>query len=431
MICAIRFSELLREGKEKNRAVASRAFAVGGAILLASLIWYLKTTSFLFFWYDPLRMLYSILASGFLFSRLLISTYYRAPEDKGYLPSLSVVIAAMNEQDSIARTVEHCFASRYPADLMEVIVVDDGSTDKTWEALQAIQPKYPKMKLIKFPKNQGKRHGMAAGAKAATGEILVYVDSDSFVEPEGIYRIVQPFFYKSIGAVSGHTLVDLEKDNPISKMESVRYYISHRILKASESVFGAVTCCPGAFSAYRRETVMRVLNDWLNQRFLGVQATFGDDRSLTNYILRTHQVIYHDEARARTKVPDRWMKYFKQQLRWKKSWARETLVASRLMYKEHPIAAISYYTGVVLTLLSPFLMIHSLIYMPLVFATNPLQYLGGLVLAYLFLGLVCLFLTGTPYWLYGLSFAFLYISVLSWQNYYAMLTVNKTAWGTR
>jgi hyaluronan synthase len=125
------------------------------------------------------------------------------------------------------------------------------------------------------------------------------------------------------------------------------------------------------------------------------------------------------------------MNYFKQQLRWKKSWFRETTIAGRRMYREHPLAAFAYYAGVVLTLLSPVLIIHSLIYIPLVYSADPFQYIAGLILAYLFLGLVCVFLTGTPYWLYGLSFAFLYICVLSWQNYYAMLTVNDTSWGTR
>jgi len=100
---------------------------------------------------------------------------------------------------------------------------------------------------------------MAEGALKATGEILVYVDSDSYVEPEGVYRIVQPFLEKKIGAVSGHILAVEEDDNFISKMEAARYYVSHRIMKAAESVFGAVTCCPGAFSAYRRSAVMRVL----------------------------------------------------------------------------------------------------------------------------------------------------------------------------
>ncbi len=431
MLCSVRFNELVSERKQKSGDRAVKAVAVIAAVALGLLIWYLKENVFLFFWYGPFRMGYSILASAFLFSRILMSAYYRPPGDNGYLPSVTMVIAAKNEEDCIARTVEHCFGSRYPAELLDVIAIDDGSTDKTGEEMERLRSVFPKLKLIRFPKNKGKRRAMAAGAEAATGEILVFVDSDSLVEPEGVYRIVQPFADKSIGAVSGHTLVDVETDNPISKMESVRYYISYRILKAAESVFGAVTCCPGAFSAYRRSAVMKILDAWLNQRFLGVQATFGDDRSLTNYILKTHQVIYHERARCRTKVPNTWMGYFKQQHRWKKSWFRETTVASRRMFKEHPFAAFSYYAGVVLTLLSPVLILHSFIYLPLVSAASPLQYVGGLILAYLFLGLVCLFLTGTRYWVYGLSFAFLYICILSWQNYYAMFTVNDTAWGTR
>ena len=64
---------------------------------------------------------------------------------------------------------------------------------------------------------------MAVGAEKASGEILVYLDSDSFVDPEGIYRIVQPFAHEAVGAVAGHTLMIVEPDNFISKMECVRY----------------------------------------------------------------------------------------------------------------------------------------------------------------------------------------------------------------
>src|SRR5581483_11264897 len=159
------------------------------------------------------------------------------------------------------------------------------------------------------------------------------------------YRIVQPFADPKIGAVSGHILAVEEKDNFISKMEAVRYYVSHRIMKAAESIFGTVTCCPGAFSAYRRSAVVKIIPTWLKQTFMGAPATFGDDRSLTNYILRDFQVIYHAGALCLTYVPKTMFQFFRQQLRWKKSWARETTVAVRIMYKKHPVAALFYYLG--------------------------------------------------------------------------------------
>jgi hyaluronan synthase len=277
----------------------------------------------------------------------------------------------------------------------------------------------------------GKREGMALGAREGRGEILVYVDSDSYCEPESIYKLVQPFADKTIGAVAGHITVIVEPDNIISKMESVRYYIAHRMVKAVESMFGAVTCCSGAFSAYRRDAVMRVLPSWLNQMFLGTRATFGDDRSLTNHILKTHRVVFHFGARCATYVPGNWKIFFRQQLRWKKSWTRETLAAARILWKKHPIAAISYYQSVVLTLLSPLIVIRAVLYRPLMADANPWSYLGGLFLVYFFLCLVYYYLTRSRYWFYGLAFAWLYVGVLCWMNYYAMLTVTRTHWGTR
>jgi hyaluronan synthase len=272
---------------------------------------------------------------------------------------------------------------------------------------------------------------MALGAVKARGEILIYVDSDSFVERQSIYNIVQPFTDPTIGAVAGHIQVIVNPTQILSKMERVRYFVSHRIIKACESMFGAVTCCSGAFSAYRRNAVMRVLSPWLNQTFLGARATFGDDRSLTNHVLRHHQVIFSHDASCWTFVPDRWSKFFRQQLRWKKSWTRETLAASRIMWRKHPVAAFSYYMGVVMTLIAPFIVLRALVFMPLVAAASAVPYMLGLILVYLFFCLVFRYHTESRYWLHGLGFAVLYIGVLCWQNYYAMVTVNRTHWGTR
>lgn len=425
------FDKTIREAIYLHGDGFRRAMALSGAAAAGSVILMIKSQNIYWFWHSPVLALYSLVASSFVMLRLIISVFYRQPKDNRHYPTVSVCITAKNEEDNIAETIHSCFASRYPAELFEVIAVDDGSTDKTWEKMEECKPRYgDRLTLVRFPENKGKRHAMAAGAEAAKGEILLYVDSDTFLDPEGMYRIMQPFVDPQVGAAAGHILVDIE-DNFISKMESVRYYASHRINKAGEGVFGAVTCCSGAFSAYRRKAVMEVLQAWLNQKFLGVQATFGDDRSLTNYVLQRYRIVYHDGARARTKVPSYWMKFFRQQLRWKKSWSRETLVAVRFMYREHPIAALQYYLGVFLTLMAPFIVTNSVVLNPLMRDGSGFHYVAGLVLTYLFMTLVCLYHTRTRYWAYGLSFALLYVCVLAWQNYYAMLTINKTKWGTR
>lgn len=428
----LRFDRTIAEARAHEGEALRKSMAFFGACAAFCLIVLVKGQNFYWFWHSPFLASYSLLASVFIMTRLFISLFYKLPPDEKHYPTFSVVITAMNEQECITETIDTCFASRYPPELFEVIAVDDGSTDATWDRMVECQKRYgdKRLRLIRFEKNRGKRHAMADGAEAAAGEILLYVDSDTFCDPEAMYRIAQPFKDPRVGAVAGHILVNIQ-DNYISKMESVRYYVSHRVNKAGEGVFGCVTCCPGAFSAYRRSAVMEVLHSWLNQKFLGVQATFGDDRSLTNYILKSYKVMYHDRARARTNVPERWMKFFKQQLRWKKSWSRETLVATRFMYQEHPVAAFQYYVGVGLSLLSPFIVTNAVVLNPLMRDGTGWYFLGGLILTYLFMTCVCFYHTRTKYWAYGITFAVLYIGLFAWQNYYAMLTINKTKWGTR
>lgn len=431
LVWGVRLSRLLADWVHLSGWAWQRGALLVVTVLLAAAIGALKTYNVLWFWYDVWFQVYSLVVAVYIGSRSWLSLFYRVPSDRGVLPSASIVIAVKNEEAHIAETVERCFRSRYPARQLDVIVVDDGSTDQTWARLSDLVSRYPRLRIFKFTVNLGKRHAMALGAKQARGEILVYVDSDSFVDPEGVYRIVQDFADPRVGAVAGHVQVIIEPDNLISKMESVRYFISHRVMKAAESLFGCVTCCSGAFSAYRRSAVLDVLPRWLNQTFLGAKATFGDDRSLTNFILRTHQVVFCETARCQTYVPDNWRKYFRQQLRWKKSWSRETLIASGIMYRKHPIAALSYYVGVVLTLFAPIMVIRNMVVMPLVYSMSCLPYVAGLALIYLFFCCVYLYFTRSRYWYYGLTFAALYVSVLCWQNYYAMATVSRTHWGTR
>jgi hyaluronan synthase len=400
--------------------------------LIAVIIALLKSRNVVSFWYQPELQIYSLAAAAFVLSRAALLWFYKEPEDVGYTTAISVVIAVKNEEACIERTVQHCFAARYPQDLLEVMVIDDGSTDKTWNVLEQLQTQFPNLKTYRFEQNKGKRHAMALGASKAKGNIVVFMDSDSLAEPEAFYRIVQPFADKRVGAVAGHTLVIVEEDNPISKMEAVRYFVSQRVMKAAESLFGVVSCCPGPLSAYRRDAIMPILPEWLNQTFLGTAATFGDDRSLTNFVLRGFRVVYHAGARCATYVPRDWHVYFRQQLRWKKSWFRETTIAVRFMFKKHPAAVLAYYASVVVTLVSPLIGFRALVYLPMTGGgISYVPYLLGLMLVYTLFGLIYYYFTQEKHWYYGLLFAFLYVFALSFQNYYALATVRRNHWGTR
>jgi hyaluronan synthase len=422
-------------GIQSRVGYALYALAPWAALLLFALgtinVVLLKTNNVLYFWYSPLTNLYSILISSYILSRFALSQFYSPVRDRGYRPPVSVVIACKNEEESIGRTIDCIYESDYPRDRLEVIAVNDGSTDGTLEEMRRAESRHPNLTVIDFGRNLGKRHGMAAGAKAARGAILVYVDSDSFVRRDTLAQIVQDFARPEVGAVCGHAYVSNARKNLLTKMQDVRYYVAFRVVKAAESLFGTVACCSGCLAAYRRSYVMEILDEWLHQRFLGTEATFGDDRSLTNYMLRRYRVVYNANAVCSTIVPERYRQFFKQQLRWKKSWVRETFIASLFMWRRHPFAAFFFYLGAIFPVISPFVAFNALVVPLLKSGTVSFLYIYGATLMAAMYGLYYLARCRSRLWVYGIVFSFFYMFVLVWQTYYALLTVRRNHWGTR
>jgi hyaluronan synthase len=396
----------------------------------ANVVW-LRGHNLYYFWYHPIINLYGILISTYILSRVMLACCYRPPKESGYTPPVTVAVSCKNEQDSIKRTIDCIFASEYPPELFQVIAVDDGSTDGTWAEMERARAEHPALELIRFETNRGKRHGMAAAAQRATGDVVVYVDSDSFVRPDAVHRIVQGFADREVGAVCGHAQVENAAVNFLTKMQEVRYYVAFRIVKSAESLFSTVTCCSGCLAAYRRSIMMGFLDPWLTQSFLGRSATFGDDRSLTNFMLRRWRVIYDSSAVCSTIVPSSMRQFFRQQLRWKKSWIRESLLASLFMWKRHPLAAFYFYLGVMFPLVSPAVVFVALVLPLLGYGQFSYLYVYGTGLMALLYGLVYLVRHKSRLWFYGIVFSFFYMAVLVWQTYYALATVRRNHWGTR
>ncbi len=388
---------------------------------------------------------YMVLTTLFLLSRPIMTLFYKddhteydiAKGDTKNLPKVSFIIAAKNEEDSIFRTIKTCVESEYKGET-ECIVVDDGSTDKTLDemrrAAQELGTTRKKIEVVHFEVNQGKREGMYAGVKKANGDIFVFVDSDSFLKSDAVSHIVSHFLKDSrLGAVSGNTMVE-NRETFLAKMQSARYSISFDIFKACESVFGAVTCCPGCFSAYRADVVLSVIEDWKNRQFFGSKATFGDDRSLTNFVLDTGwKVSYCRGAEATTVVPDNYRKFIKQQLRWKKSWIREGFFgAARFMWKQHPVASASFYVNLIIPIVGPFIVVSGLL---LKIAggewQNVLFFVVSVSVLSFAYGLFTYSLTRQKDFIYAVPFTIFYSFFLVWQMPWAILKIKDTSWGTR
>ncbi len=399
------------------------------AIVLLSLVW-AKWEGLDFFWYAPIFYVYSLSLGLYLLSRFYISWRHRAPPLGTYTPTVSIVISVRNEENAITRTIETCYETDYPDEKREVIVVNDGSTDGTQKVLEELQNRFLDLKVFSLPPT-GKRAAMATGVLKASGEIITFVDSDTFMFRDALRHIVCGFEDPTLGASAGYTEVENANTNALTGLQEVRYYVSFRLLKASEGLYGCVTCCPGCLSAYRRSYVLEVLKPWLHQRFLGAEATFGDDRSLTNFILSKYRVIYNDLAVASTLVPETWGQYLRQQVRWKKSWLRETLIASRFMYKKHPVAALSFYAASIFSVVSP-AMAARVVYLTVRGETSIfLPYMMGLMLIGFLQSLYFLHRRPSPHWLLGMLWMASALLITGPQTYYALLTVRKNHWGTR
>jgi hyaluronan synthase len=376
---------------------------------------------------------YTVVVSSYVLSRYGLAALYRQPRDAGLEPDVAIIVPAFNEGPAVIRTIDSCLGLDYPADKLELVVVNDGSTDETWQYMLQAAGRYPPgaVRCIDLGSNQGKRAAMAAGVRATTAEIMVFVDSDSMPAADGVRRLIQVFAHAKVGAASGITYVRNASANALTRIQQARYYVSFQLLKSAESVVGAVACNPGCFSAYRRSAVLPVLERWENQRFLGVQCTFGDDRALTNMVLRKGWVSrYHAGAAAWTEVPDRYRKFFRQQLRWKKSWLREGPILLSHIWRTRPLAFPAVLIQTLAGLLSPLVLLYNLGWHTYATGVPPALYGIALYLVACTYGLLYRTQRNDGLWKWAIIGTFFFIA-FSPQLIWAAVRIRDGSWGTR
>jgi hyaluronan synthase len=256
----------------------------------------------------------------------------------GPLPQVTVLIPAYNEGAMVEKALYSVAAADYPKDRLEIICIDDGSRDDTWNYIRRARQRYPHLiQAIRFPKNRGKREALYAGFLQGRGDYFITVDSDSVIEPDTIKNILAPLLQSpKIGAVAGNVKVYNRTANLLTRMVWVRFVLSFDFLRASQSMYGFVFCTPGALSAYRREAIFPILDEWHQQTFLGVRCTIGEDRAFTNLVLRQgYDTVYQRTAVVYTTVPENYRGLSRMFLRWDRSNFRESLVQLSYMFTRY------------------------------------------------------------------------------------------------
>lgn len=355
------------------------------------------------------------------------------------LPRCTVVVPAYNEGRLVLETLRSIAASNYPPGKLSIVAVDDGSKDDTWRWIRQGAAEFPAMvRAIRQPANGGKRRALYEGFKHAVGDVLVTIDSDSTVQPDTIRRLVSPFVRDGrIGAVAGNVRILNRREGLIPRMLDVSFAYSFDFMRASQSEVHTVMCTPGALSAYRRDVVMEVLPEWLNQRFCGRLATIGEDRALTNMILRRgYNAHFQRDAMVYTKVPTRYRGLCKMFLRWARSNVRETWVMSHFLFgrfRTTPalgarINLLVHWLGMTLGQLTKLVALAYVLWLPHVFGVRLL--FGAAVTACVPAAFYAIRHRSTNA-LWAFLYSIFWVFGLSWIGTYAILTMYKTGWLTR
>lgn len=355
------------------------------------------------------------------------------------LPTCTIIVPAYNEGKQVWSTLHSLSKSDFPEQKLQIISIDDGSQDDTWQwMLRAKEELGDRIEIYQQPKNKGKRHALYRGFNLGKGEVFVTVDSDSEVDADTLRNLISPFLTNpQCGAVAGNIRVLNNKSALLPKMLDVSFVLSFEFVRSAESTLDTVLCTPGALAAYRSEAVFNCLDKWINQTFMGQPSDIGEDRAMTNMILKQgYHVLFQRNAYAYTNVPEKYRNLQKMFTRWGRSNVRENLVMAKYVFtnfRKGPKA------GARLLFVSQILKIVMcypfLIFMLYFVITHPLLFLSSTLLSILVLSTFPVLFYAKRYklsesfWAY--SYSILYTFGLFWITPYAIVTANRSGWLTR
>jgi N-acetylglucosaminyltransferase len=356
------------------------------------------------------------------------------PKIAGYEPTVTIVVPLFNEGPSIYDTIKSFGMLEYPQAKLEVIVVDDRSTDDSYYWASKAAGEMPNVRVLRNPVNVGKRKGINAAVRASTAEIILSVDSDVLVFPSALRELVARFTTPEIAAVGGRIHVSNPNQNWLTKLQTIKYYFGQEHLKNLERALDQVMCLSGCLTAYRRSVLVELEPVLEDRNLLGVPIKYGEDRFLT------HQIVKHGyktrmtmDAFCFTKAAPNLRAYFNQQLRWKRSNIADFIIGLGDAWKLHPLLTLQYLSMLLLVLVYPFVIvthIESGKFFSL--AVTHVVLIGGFSLVYYFSPSV----RALPPWLRVHPIAFLPMAVLMPVAYLlltplGLFTLDSSSWETR
>lgn len=244
--------------------------------------------------------------------------FYPKGKQEPYLGRVSVLIAGHNEEDSIGRCVQALHEqSRLPD---EIIVVSDGSTDRTPEKLRDLQEAGLITEGHCTQVRSGKSAGVNLALSRATGDVVIVVDCDCTFDRHAIRNVLEPLADPRVGAVAGNIVVRNPERTLITAFQAIEYLISISQGKQASDLTDQVSCISGAFGAFRRKALTGVG---------GLDAGGGEDLDVTLSLRKAGwKTVFASDALCYTDVPHRLSVLIRQRFRWERD-------AVHLRYRKH------------------------------------------------------------------------------------------------
>lgn len=203
-----------------------------------------------------------------------------------YEPSVTLIIAAYNEEKVIAEKIENSLKIDYPSGKLQVIVVSDGSNDRTEQIVSSYRGRG--VLSLHTPERSGKSAAIDRAVQSAAGDILVFSDANNMYDSNAIRALARHFSDPRVGGVTGAKKIIPHEGRSSSAGDSL-YWQYESAIKKAESILGSITAADGEITAIRRELYEPIGKDLIN-----------DDAAITFSIIRKgYRFLYDDEAISR------------------------------------------------------------------------------------------------------------------------------------
>lgn len=210
------------------------------------------------FWGAAIALFYVYAGYPALLCVIAVLRRQRKPEP-GYTPNISILIAACNEEANIRQKLEQTFQLDYPSDKMEVLVLSDGSQDRTDQIVTGFSD--PRVRLVRIPERRGKTNAQNEGVKQAQGEILIFSDATTIYHPQALRYLATNYQDPAVGAVSGRYQYFDRNENSPTGLGTIAFWNYENIIKTRQSRISTLTGCCGCIYSVRKSAYTALAPD--------------------------------------------------------------------------------------------------------------------------------------------------------------------------